>query len=147
MTNAPRSKERGVGMSKRVRNKDKYDIPMWHRPTISIAEASAYSGIGTGKLYEMTDTEDCPFVLWVGTRRVIKRKPFVEYLESEGFTCIDNDSYNRHDIIDSGLPIIADMHDRTIFRSGNVTCAAGAAQSKMIISDKEFYMLYASRKA
>ena len=83
MTNAPRSKERGVGMSKRVRNKDKYDIPMWHRPTISIAEASAYSGIGTGKLYEMTDTEDCPFVLWVGTRRVIKRKPFVEYLERQ----------------------------------------------------------------
>ena len=63
--------------------KDKYDIPMWHRPTISIAEASAYSGIGTGKLYEMTDTEDCPFVLWVGTRRVIKRKPFVEYLERQ----------------------------------------------------------------
>ena len=83
MTNAPRSKERGAGMSKRVRNKDKYDIPMWHRPTISIAEASAYSGIGTGKLYEMTDTEDCPFVLWVGTRRVIKRKPFVEYLERQ----------------------------------------------------------------
>ena len=83
MTNAPQSKERGVGMSKRVRNKDKYDIPMWHRPTISIAEASAYSGIGTGKLYEMTDTEDCPFVLWVGTRRVIKRKPFVEYLERQ----------------------------------------------------------------
>ena len=83
MTNAPRSKERGAGMSKRVRNKDKYDIPMWTRPTISIAEASAYSGIGTGKLYEMTDTEDCPFVLWVGTRRVIKRKPFVEYLERQ----------------------------------------------------------------
>ena len=83
MTNAPRSKERGAGMSKRVRNKDKYDIPMCHRPTISIAEASAYSGIGTGKLYEMTDTEDCPFVLWVGTRRVIKRKPFVEYLERQ----------------------------------------------------------------
>ena len=83
MTNAPRSKERGAGMSKRVRNKDKYDIPMWHRPTISIAEASAYSGIGTGKLYEMTDTEDCPFVLWVGTRRAIKRKPFVEYLERQ----------------------------------------------------------------
>ena len=75
------------------------------------------------------------------------RISLVEHLESEGFTCIDNDSYNRQDIIDSGLPIVADMHDRTIFRNGNVTCASGAAQSKMIISDKEFYMLYASRKA
>ena len=29
MTNAPRSKERGAGMSKRVRNKDKYDIQVF----------------------------------------------------------------------------------------------------------------------
>lgn len=67
----------------RVRNKDKYDIPLWCRPTMTVMEASAYSGIGTGKLYEMTESEDCPFVLWVGTKRVIKRKSLVEYLERQ----------------------------------------------------------------
>lgn len=70
-------------MTKRIRNKDKYEIPIWNRPTITISEASAYSGIGTGKLYELTDVEDCPFVLWVGTRRVIKRNAFENYLENQ----------------------------------------------------------------
>ncbi len=73
-----------------------------------------------------------------------ERISLVKYLESEGFTCMDNNSYNRQDTIDSGLPIIADMRDRTISRCGNVTCAAAAAQCKLVISDKEFYMLYAS---
>ena len=39
------------------------------------------SGIGRAKLYEMTNREDCPFVLWIGNRRVIKRKAFDEYIE------------------------------------------------------------------
>ena len=77
MTNAPRSKERGAGMSKQIRNKFKYDIPIYHRPIISVDEATAYSGIGRTKLYELTTMENCPFVIWVGTRRVIKRKSFV----------------------------------------------------------------------
>ena len=74
MTNAPRSKERGAEMSKQIRNKFKYDIPIYHRPIISVDEATAYSGIGRTKLYELTTMENCPFVIWVGTRRVIKRK-------------------------------------------------------------------------
>ena len=43
-----------------------------------------------GKSWEMIETpedwttmENCPFVIWVGTRRVIKRKSFVEYLERQ----------------------------------------------------------------
>ena len=74
MTNAPRSKERGAGMSNSSEKKKRYDIP---------DEATAYSGIGRTKLYELTTMENCPFVIWVGTRRVIKRKSFVEYLERQ----------------------------------------------------------------
>ena len=75
--------QRGAGMSKQIRNKFKYDIPIYHRPIISVDEATAYSGIGRTKLYELTTMENCPFVIWVGTRRVIKRKSFVEYLERQ----------------------------------------------------------------
>ena len=46
-------------------------------------EASIYSNIGTGKLYEMTEKPDCPFVLWVGSRRIIKRKVFEEYIAKQ----------------------------------------------------------------
>ena len=63
--------------------KTKQEVPVWHKPTLSISEASAYTGIGTGKLYELTNPEDCPFVLWVGNRRMIKRKNFDEYIEKQ----------------------------------------------------------------
>ena len=58
-----------------------YQIPVWEKGGLSVEEAAAYSGIGLTKLYEMTSEEDCPFVLWVGTRRLIKRKQFEEYLD------------------------------------------------------------------
>lgn len=67
MTNAPRSKERGAGMSNSSEKKKRYNIPLWCKPNLSIEEAAAYSGIGMGKLYEMTESQDCPFVLWIGT--------------------------------------------------------------------------------
>jgi len=43
-------------------------------------EAMAYTGIGRDKLREMTNREDCPFILWNGSKRLIKRKEFDEYL-------------------------------------------------------------------
>ncbi len=58
----------------------KYNIPIWHKLNLTIDEAAAYSNIGIHKLYEMTEREDCPFVLWIGTRRVIKRRVFDEYI-------------------------------------------------------------------
>lgn len=57
------------------------EVPIWHKANLSIQEASEYSGIGRDKLYEMTSKEDCSFVLWIGTRRMIKRKKFDEYIE------------------------------------------------------------------
>ena len=60
---------------------DELRIPLWVKPNLSIEEAASYFGIGMGKLYEMTSREDCPFVLWVGSRRMIKRKSFEEYLD------------------------------------------------------------------
>ena len=60
---------------------EKFQVPLWHKANLSIDEAVAYSGIGMAKLYEMTNREDCPFVLWIGNRRVIKRKAFDEYIE------------------------------------------------------------------
>ncbi len=53
------------------------------KPNLSIEEAVAYSGIGRDKLYELTNPEDCPFVLWIGNRRMIKRKKFDEYIERQ----------------------------------------------------------------
>lgn len=49
-------------------------VPVWERITISLEEAAAYSGIGVRKLRDMTDKPECNYVIWVGNRRMIKRK-------------------------------------------------------------------------
>ena len=54
-------------------------VPVWERITISLEEAAAYSGIGVRKLRDMTDKPECNYVIWVGNRRMIKRKKFDEY--------------------------------------------------------------------
>ena len=46
----------------------------------SINEAATFSGVGKHKLYELTDDPKCEFVLWNGSKRMIKREKFVEYL-------------------------------------------------------------------
>lgn len=68
-----------MGDDKKVKQ-PKYEVPLWHKTNLSIDEAVAYTGIGRAKLYEMTNKEDCPFVLWIGNRRVIKRQVFDEYI-------------------------------------------------------------------
>ena len=56
-------------------------VPLWERTTLTMAEAVNYTGIGRDKLYEITEREDCDFVLWVGSRRLLKRKKLEEYIE------------------------------------------------------------------
>ena len=43
-------------------------------------EASQMTGIGINKIRELSNGRDCPFVLWVGNRRLIKRVKLDEYL-------------------------------------------------------------------
>lgn len=62
-------------------SKTENPVPVWERTTLTLMEASQYTGIGRNKLYELTDREDCDFVLFVGGRRLLKRKKLEEYIE------------------------------------------------------------------
>lgn len=57
------------------------EIPIWEKSNLTLEEAAAYSGIGINKLRKLTNDDKCEFVLWVGTKRLIKRKKLDEYLE------------------------------------------------------------------
>ena len=57
------------------------EVPIWEKSNLTIEEAAAYSGIGINKLRELTNDESCRFVLWVGSRRLIKRRLFDSYIE------------------------------------------------------------------
>lgn len=58
-----------------------YEVPIWEKSNLTIAEAAAYSGIGQNKLRKLTDDEKCQFVLWIGNKRLIKRRKLDEYIE------------------------------------------------------------------
>ena len=57
------------------------EVPLWEKANLTLEEAAAYSGIGVCKLRKLSDEENCSFVLWNGSKRLIKRKLFDEYLE------------------------------------------------------------------
>lgn len=58
----------------------KYEIPIWEKYNLTIEEAAAYFGIGINKLREMTDSKTCSFVIFNGSKRLIKRRKLEEYL-------------------------------------------------------------------
>lgn len=60
----------------------KHEVPLWEKSNLTLDEAAAYSGIGINKLRDITNKEDCAFVLWVGSKRLIKRKKLDEYIEN-----------------------------------------------------------------
>lgn len=57
------------------------EIPLWEKSNLTLKEASIYSGIGINKLRQLTNYDNCNFVLWVGSKRLIKRKVFDSYIE------------------------------------------------------------------
>lgn len=59
----------------------KYEVPIWEKANLTLEEAAAYSGVGINRIRDISDEKNCPFVLWVGTKRLIKRKAFEKYLE------------------------------------------------------------------
>ena len=61
--------------------KKKFQVPIWEKCNLTIEEAAEYSGIGRNKLRQLSDDDRCPFVLWVGNKRLIKRRQLDEYME------------------------------------------------------------------
>lgn len=57
------------------------EIPVYEKAALTLEEAAAYSNIGINKIREITDDENCPFVLWNGHKRLIKRKKFEQFIE------------------------------------------------------------------
>lgn len=59
------------------------EVPIFEKSNLTLEEASAYLGIGINKLREITNDKNCKFVLWVGSKRLIKRKACENYLDKQ----------------------------------------------------------------
>lgn len=66
-------------------SKQKPTVAIENKSLLTLDEAAAYSGIGINRLRQLTDDEDCDFVLWIGSHRKIKRQKLDEFI---------NDSYS-----------------------------------------------------
>ena len=58
----------------------KYEVPIWEKYCLTLDEADAYFGIGVNKLREMSDEPNCQFVIFNGSKRLIKRRKLEENL-------------------------------------------------------------------
>lgn len=58
-------------------------VPIHLKMALTIREAAEYSNIGINKIDAMLKQPNCPFVLYVGTRKLVKRREFEEYIHRE----------------------------------------------------------------
>ena len=58
-------------------------VPIHLKMNLTIKEAAEYSNIGINKIDTMLRSPNCPFVLYVGTKKLVKRKEFEEYIRDK----------------------------------------------------------------
>ena len=57
-------------------------VPIPQKLTLTIREAAEYSNIGINKIDAMLKQPNCPFVLYVGSKKLVKRKEFETFISS-----------------------------------------------------------------
>lgn len=62
---------------------DKEKVPICQKLNLTLEEAAEYSNIGINRLRIMVSEPNCPFALFVGSKKLIKRHKFEEYINSE----------------------------------------------------------------
>ena len=58
-------------------------IPIHLKMTLTAREAAEYSNIGINKIDSMLRSPNCPFVLFVGTKKLVKRKEFEQFISEK----------------------------------------------------------------
>ena len=56
------------------------EVPICDKLLLTIMEAAMYSNIGINRIDSMLREEGCPFVLFVGSRKLVKRQAFEAYI-------------------------------------------------------------------
>lgn len=60
----------------------KTNIEISQKCLLTLEEAAQYTGLGMQKLRNLSNNENCSFVLWNGSKRMFKREKLVSYLNS-----------------------------------------------------------------
>lgn len=57
-----------------------FEIPIYEKLLLTKEEAAAYSHVGINKLEELLKVPNCSFVIYVGKKKLIKRKEFEMFI-------------------------------------------------------------------
>ena len=63
-----------------LRGVNETGVPIHLKLTLTIREAAEYSNIGINKIDSLLKQPNCPFVLYVGTRKLVKRQEFEDFI-------------------------------------------------------------------
>ena len=69
-------------------NEDNVKIPMVRvseKIILTIPEAAAISNIGQNRIDKLLRTPNCPFVIRVGSKKLVKRKEFERFISEHDF--------------------------------------------------------------
>lgn len=58
-------------------------VPIHLKMTLTAREAAEYSNIGINKIDSLLKMPNCPFVLYIGTRKLVKRVEFEQYIRGK----------------------------------------------------------------
>ena len=56
-------------------------VPIYRKMNLTVTEAAEYSNIGINKIQTLLKSPRCPFVLYVGKKKLVKRKEFEKFIE------------------------------------------------------------------
>ena len=57
-------------------------VPIHLKAALTIKEAAEYSNIGINKIDQLLRKPNCTFVLFVGTKKLVKRKAFEDFIQN-----------------------------------------------------------------
>lgn len=60
---------------------DKKYVPIWEKANLTIEEAAEFSNIGQNRIAKLLKNPRCSFVLYVGKKKLVKRKEFERFIE------------------------------------------------------------------
>lgn len=58
-------------------------VPIPQKMTLTIPEAAEYTNIGMNKIASLLRLPNCPFVLYVGNKKLVKRKEFENFISKQ----------------------------------------------------------------
>ncbi len=64
----------------KIAEEKKQTVPIEAKVTLTIKEAAEYSNIGINKLESLLRSPRCPFVLYVGKKKLVKRREFEKFI-------------------------------------------------------------------